>query len=186
MLLYLFCYVDLRAFYGSDGEGAGCAWGWPEEKKHWDFGEEVRGEYEREEDDGTKTALWTGGVSLSSYGRRRGTDRPTVTRNIHSHSNIKLCVWEAVVGPFCLLLFPLERIWEWDFSNQPLSRGKQRRKIWALWLTPSVWLHKCKNLVIAMSSSGYCCCFHPMKGDGEPQRLAAQEGKIWDLEVFFL
>lgn len=61
-------------------------------KKPWDFAEGIRGEYEREKDDGCKRALWAGGVSLRSYCRMRRTDRLTVTRNIHTITEYYLCV----------------------------------------------------------------------------------------------
>lgn len=51
-------------------------------KKPWDFAEGIRGEYEREKEDGCKRAPWAGGVSLRSYCRMRRTDRLTVTRNV--------------------------------------------------------------------------------------------------------
>lgn len=63
-----------------------------EEKKLWDFAEGVRGEYEREKEDGCKTALWAGGVSLRSYSRQRRTDRLTVTRNIPTVTEFYLCI----------------------------------------------------------------------------------------------
>lgn len=106
MLLYLFCcWVDLRGF---NGEGAGCAWGWPggkkalglcwgnmRERKMMDV-KQPRGQVE-----------WAWEVTA---GRK---DRQTDSNQEYSHSNRVLLVCETQVGEisdleaFCPSMLPV-------------------------------------------------------------------------------
>lgn len=67
-------------------------------------------EYEREKDDGCKTAPWAGGVSLRGYCRQKG---QTDSNQEYSHSNRVLLVCETQVGEisdleaFCPSMLPV-------------------------------------------------------------------------------